>query len=176
MPFIVPLTPKEARLAGRIGAMADLESVRLLDSSFTFRPADTAKPKSRGGGGREYEVSVSTSERGQLRDAALAVTITFRISCVALVGREGVEIFHSKCSFRLDYLLPKGLGASPREIRAFSKTNALLNAWPYWRELIHGMAARAGMPPVVTPLLKMVPKRSDDLGPRQTRARGRATR
>jgi hypothetical protein len=46
---------------------------------------------------------------------------------------------------------------SPEEIQAFANTNALMNCWPYWRELVQNMVARMNLPPFVVPLLRYVP-------------------
>lgn len=160
MAFLLQLSPKDARLAGRVGTLADLQNVRLLESSFVRRGTASTPTETEGRGAETYEVSVSTTEHGEVTGSALVVAITVRLVCTTLARRGRVEVVRCRCRFELEYSLPPGAGVSEKEVKAFSKTNALLNAWPYWREFVHSMASRAGMPPLVAPLLKMVPRRS----------------
>jgi hypothetical protein len=46
---------------------------------------------------------------------------------------------------------------SSEELQAFANTSALMNCWPYWRELVQNMVARMNLPPFVVPLLRYVP-------------------
>lgn len=39
--------------------------------------------------------------------------------------------------------------------QAFAEYNAVHNAWPFWREFVHGMLGRMGLPAVVMPSFKL---------------------
>ena len=59
-----------------------------------------------------------------------------------------------RCSFHLDYSLPPDSAIKPSEIRAFAKSNAIFNGWPYFREIVQNTCARLGLSPPPVPLLK----------------------
>jgi len=44
-------------------------------------------------------------------------------------------------------------------LQAFADGNAMMNCWPYWRELVQSMVARMNLPPFVVPLLRYVPEK-----------------
>lgn len=57
-----------------------------------------------------------------------------------------------------DFLLDYTVSDSPVEITdeaadAFGKMNGIHNIWPYWREYVQSVSARAGLPPLVVPLI-----------------------
>ena len=63
-------------------------------------------------------------------------------------------------TFELKYRLPEGLDASREELNTFAKSNAVHNAWPYFRELIQNATARMDLPPIVIPLHRVSPPQS----------------
>jgi hypothetical protein len=64
------------------------------------------------------------------------------------------ESFKMNATYRLIYALPGPVATE--DAKAFVETNALYNAWPFWRELVHSTAARMGITPSpVVPLLKL---------------------
>jgi hypothetical protein len=44
------------------------------------------------------------------------------------------------------------------ELQAFAETNALFNAWPFFREIIHATMARMNLPPIALPLFRLTPR------------------
>ncbi len=76
-----------------------------------------------------------------------------------LAGRHGEQTAEVQvdASFELLYSLPKDISPvpTPEELQAFADTNALLNCWPYWRELVHDMVARMELPPLLLPLFRL---------------------
>jgi preprotein translocase subunit SecB len=45
-------------------------------------------------------------------------------------------------------------GLTEAHLDAFAKTNAVFNAWPYWREFVQSTTVRMGLPPLVTPVFR----------------------
>jgi hypothetical protein len=73
-----------------------------------------------------------------------------------ITGRHGAEIeIQVDANFELIYSVPADANPTPEELQAFADTNALLNCWPYWRELVHDMAARMELPPLLLPLFRL---------------------
>jgi preprotein translocase subunit SecB len=61
-----------------------------------------------------------------------------------------------KASFVLFYAVASFEGLSDDHFYSFGATNGMLNVWPYWRELVHSMTSRMGMPkPVVVPVFRL---------------------
>jgi hypothetical protein len=45
---------------------------------------------------------------------------------------------------------------TPEQIKAFAKSNGMLNIWPYWREYIQSATQRVGFAPLTLPLFRVV--------------------
>jgi len=61
-----------------------------------------------------------------------------------------------KASFVLFYSLDSFEGIEDEQLGAFSATNGVFNAWPYWREFVQNMAARMGLAtPIVIPVFRL---------------------
>jgi hypothetical protein len=56
----------------------------------------------------------------------------------------------------LVYSFPKEMEPVPGadELKAFADTNAVMNCWPYWRELVQSNVSKMNLPPLVVPLLR----------------------
>src|SRR2546422_11162541 len=74
------------------------------------------------------------------------------------VGQTHVQV---DASFELIYSIPSDTNPTPKELQAFADTNALLNCWPYWRELVHDMVARMELPPLLLPLFRLTPPKKE---------------
>ena len=47
-------------------------------------------------------------------------------------------------------------GINDEHLHAFSATNGVFNAWPYWREFVQNTTARMGLPtPVIVPVFRL---------------------
>lgn len=58
-------------------------------------------------------------------------------------------------TFELTYKLPKKLSVSSGELKVFANTNAVFNAWPYFREFIQSMFVRMTLPPPILRVYRM---------------------
>jgi hypothetical protein len=63
-----------------------------------------------------------------------------------------------QATFELLYRLPEGVEGTSEELQAFAETNALFNAWPFFREIIHATMARMNLPPIALPLFRLTPR------------------
>ena len=61
-----------------------------------------------------------------------------------------------EAKFTILYELADLHAHSDDQIVAFSKTNGVFNAWPYWREYLHSTCARIGIAPTTVPALTIV--------------------
>lgn len=139
--------------ARRLMAVAQITDIRLVEARAAY--SGPTQPGSEQGLGK-LRVDVKTSTRGHLADKA---QLEIFVSCVMQARRDkdpkpDVQV---KATFRLCYALPQGLDPTQQEITAFSKTNAMLNSWPYWREFVQNTVTRMNLPPLVLPLFRLVP-------------------
>lgn len=72
-------------------------------------------------------------------------------------AEKGVPEVQIDASFELIYSKPQDMKPTSEELQAFADTNALMNCWPYWRELVQTTVARMNLPPLFVPLLRYVP-------------------
>jgi preprotein translocase subunit SecB len=59
--------------------------------------------------------------------------------------------------FALTYKVENLASFSDEELQAFGEINGVLNAWPFWRELVYSTLSRMGMPPVTLPTFRVIP-------------------
>ena len=71
--------------------------------------------------------------------------------------KEAKPVASLEAEYTVLYRLPDGFQPSTEAIKFFAATNAVFNAWPFFRELVHSLVARMGMPPLMVPLLKLPP-------------------
>ena len=72
----------------------------------------------------------------------------------------GVVIVKVCCDYMLTYKMKANAELSKEDLKNFSNTNALYNAWPYVREFVQAMCNRMEIPPMTLPLLRIVPERT----------------
>jgi hypothetical protein len=86
------------------------------------------------------------------------------------------EVMRVEATFLVSYQLAEPHKITPEDLHHFARINPLYNAWAYWRELVHTMSLRMGLPPLLVPLLKIVPRQAPAPAPRpekKSRARRR---
>lgn len=63
-----------------------------------------------------------------------------------------VNIF---AEYSLIYEIPADLFLSDTTAAFFARRNAVFNAWPFFRELMHSTAGRMGIPPLLLPVFRL---------------------
>ena len=167
---VINVTAEQFEAAKHLMAIATLEAIRMIH----VRAAHMTAP----------DCPVKTMEE-KSRPSATASLIEGTNQFPVVVGHvmtgrhaERVEI-QVDGSFELIYSVPPDTKATPVELQAFADTNALLNCWPYWRELVHDMAARMELPPLTLPFLRVKvvqpPKQEDEsVQPQKTKGKSEA--
>jgi hypothetical protein len=139
--------------AHRLIGMASLDSVRLIHVRAADMTADSCPVKN----AEEKPMPTTTA-------VLIPNTNCFRVvfGHVVHAKREttggGTEI-QVDASFELRYSYPPDTQPVPTsdELQAFADTNALMNCWPYWRELVQTTVTRMNLPPIIVPVLRFVP-------------------
>ena len=148
MAFEIAQNRRSFNRARRIVNIAELLNVRL--TALTVRSGLS-------GGGTEESLRFRINYKSRVfltQKEGFSVQVRFN-----LTGSEGKKdsakpLLELRCSFLLDYSLPPDSAAKPSEIRAFAKSNAVFNGWPYFREFVQSTCARLGLAPPPVPLLK----------------------
>lgn len=132
---------------------AQLKSVRLVEANLKTRV------RSREELGKKVNCSLTTATRvEQPQKSVFYVVATINTEMISAGGKEPIPALFVTAGFELEYLLPENFVATSEQLKTFAATNAVFNAWPYWREFIQNTTARMNLPPVTLPLFRLVGK------------------
>lgn len=146
------VTNEQFQHAKRLFSVASLESVRLIHVRAADLSADGCPVKN----AEEKPMPTTTV-------ALVPNTNRFRVVFGHVIHgqREAKETtkIQVDASFELIYSFPPDTDPVPtsEELQGFADTNALMNGWPYWRELVQSMVAKMNLPPITVPVLRFVP-------------------
>jgi len=146
------VTAEQAENSKRLVACASLELVRLIHVRAAHMTAAGCPVKD------APEKPLPTASANLLSDTNRFRVIVQHVMHGEREVRGTVEV-QVDATLELVYSYPADTTPlpSPEELQAFANTNALMNCWPYWRELVQNMVARMNLPPFVVPLLRYVP-------------------
>ena len=146
-------TPEQLNQAKRLMTIATLESIRLVHVRAGHLTAVSGCPVK---AIAEKELPTATA---CLIDGTNRFRVLFGHAMHGRRGAEGATEIQVDASFELVYSFPQDAEPIPSqaEMQAFADTNALMNCWPYWRELVGMLVSRMNLPPLLVPLLRWVP-------------------
>lgn len=81
------------------------------------------------------------------------------------------EVMRVEATFLVSYDVAHPQDISPEDVHHFARINPLYNAWSYWREFVHSMTTRMGLPPLLVPLLKIGPRKAPAPSPAEEKKR-----
>ncbi len=144
------VTPEQINQAKRLMTIASLETIRLIHVRAAHMTAPGCPVKIVA----EKEMPSTTVN---LVEGTNRFRVLFGHAIHGRRGTEGPEV-QIDATFEMVYSFPQDTNPipAPEEMQAFAETNALMNCWPYWRELVQTTVARMGLPPLVVPLLRWV--------------------
>jgi len=146
------VTTEQFRRAQRLFNIAFLESVHLIHVRAANLSAEGCPVKS----AEEKPMPTATA-------SLVPNTNTFRVVFGHVVHGQreakGSTEVQVDATFELIYSYPLDTQPvpTPEELQGFADTNALMNGWPYWRELVQNMVGRMNLPPITVPVLRFVP-------------------
>lgn len=144
-----PANPLE--LATPVSAKVQIERVYLVSSTFKREVEFTAEP------GR-YRVSLNVSGVTHRIDpikGGLAVLPSFSLVASGKDDTSPQTLLSIDASFVLEYKVDGINDFSQDQLEAFSWTNGVYNAWPYWREYVQNTSCRMGLPQIVIPVFRL---------------------
>lgn len=141
----------------RIISVIEIESVRLSEAycRTAVQPSEIADA-----------IKVTASRKTAVvkeptEDRSLRIETTFTMEVRSADDDEKLQA-EIRGTFELSYEISDDESFSPEELEAFGEVNAVFNAWPYWRELVHASLARMSMPPLTVPVFRVVPADTAD--------------
>jgi hypothetical protein len=135
---VVPPQPSLLELAAVLVPWVHILQIRLTKSSIQARPIAPSEPSPLR---HTFDATTAFSQE----DGKLRVHTFLTVSAG--------DFLQIEAEFLLDYSLNKEIPVSEEIASAFGKMNGIYNAWPYWREYVQSVSARAGMPPLAIPLM-----------------------
>jgi preprotein translocase subunit SecB len=112
---------------------------------------DNEKPLS-----ESNRVSLSLKVRSDgKRISATTVELTFDFTLIGDVGEPASRAVDISLRLNASYRIPAEVATEPSDIKAFARSNGMLNVWPYWREFVQSTTSRAGLPPLTVPLFRL---------------------
>lgn len=70
-------------------------------------------------------------------------------------GEVSNKVFRITATYLLRYENDKLDEHEDASLQAFAKVNAVYNAWPFWREYVHGVMGKMGMAPATLPVFRI---------------------
>jgi preprotein translocase subunit SecB len=133
--------------ARQVIAFAELSSVRVVRCKVAATPGNMDANE---------KVSLSVRTRSSARRAnAGRMLCVLKFDLNATIEGSDIDRVEISVDFEAAYTLPEEKRFSIKQLNAFASTNALLNVWPYWRELVQSFTTRAGLPALTLPLFRV---------------------
>lgn len=150
--LLLKVTPEQVNQAKRLMTSAILESIRLIHVRAAHMvPGCPVK---------DIKENPMPTVTANLIQDSNRFRVVFDHAIHGNRGPQGETAVQVDASFELLYSFPKEMDPSPalEELNAFANTNAVMNCWPYWRELVQSNVAKMNLPPLVVPLLRWAPQ------------------
>jgi preprotein translocase subunit SecB len=146
VPAEVEISSDMRHLAAAVGARANLQAVALQslhwDVNFGATGPATTAPAN---------VNVNTVVAGVRNEEQLAYSVTLTVDTVV---EGGETLFHADAVFLLGYVVPADMETPQEAIDAFGVVSAAFSAYPFGRELIQSLTARAGLPTLTLDVMR----------------------
>jgi hypothetical protein len=84
----------------------------------------------------------------------LLVKPTFSVTIAHGAEPRPPQDFLIRATFVLFYSVKSFEGIEDKHLDAFSMTNGIFNAWPYWREFVQNTVTRMGFSPITVPVFR----------------------
>ena len=131
--------------ARRLISCAHLQSIRVVKLALSTDLTDESSAE---------EVDISTTGKSDGRVVQGGMVLLFDLRVRGKSGERTVIDLGGRIEAR--YEIPNIEEPTLAQIRAFAKSNGMLNIWPYWRECVQSTVLRAGLPPLTLPLFRVV--------------------
>jgi preprotein translocase subunit SecB len=130
--------------AQEVASKSNLESIRLVSSECCRNLKKGPLPT---------VLHVDLTVQAELNEDTqqLAVWPEFVLTAKYAEGDEDIPL-KIRARFQADYVVPL---VESDAVFAFANATGPFNVWPYWREFVHSMTTRMGMPALTVPLFRL---------------------
>ena len=142
--------PPRMELAIPVSDRVQIEDVRLVRCECRIEPRALAPPHP-----PRLQAKFSHEASTQVGPDRIAVVTRFRFSAIREEGEKHEPCVGIEASFVVTYAAEGLTGLEPEHFNSFGALNGVFNAWPYWRELLHNLTFRMGLPAFVLPVLRI---------------------
>ena len=81
------------------------------------------------------------------QESKIVVDVGYKLAATYKQGEPVTgECLWAVVTFRVTYSLSSFAELSEPQFKAFAYMNGIYNTWPFWRELLHSMLSRMGLP------------------------------
>jgi preprotein translocase subunit SecB len=134
---------EELRRAARVGTIANLIDIRLRSMSFELLAFDAKPPFTPTG---EWSINWDRQD-----GAVLVYEVGLHLEAADTAS---AKVFRTGIAFALGYSVPADVEISSEEAEAYGSLSAKFMAHPYFRELVHTLSLRAGLPGLVLDVIR----------------------
>jgi hypothetical protein len=150
-PFEEPLPRALLKSVSDVVPRVEIESIRL--NALGCKRSDVIPPSG-------SDISIASNHDAEYRvvgERELSVRVRFSLKAHGPgEGDSGSEFFQISAIYQLTYSSASSLAdVAGEKLKSFAGTNAVHNAWPYWRELLQNTMSRMDLPAFTVPLLKV---------------------
>jgi len=145
------------KMAGIVARGVELQAVALRSLNARFEGDPFGPPELPTTGYLQLNSGVQVAWQYRPEDKILDVKIS-----LSTHGKEkatNLERLRIDCEFTLRYALSEQLDATESHFKHFANLNAVVNAWPYYREAVQSCVSRMGLPTLVLPLFRLPQKK-----------------
>ena len=145
-------TPPRMDLALQVSDRVQIQDVRLTGCNCRVDPRAFAPPHP-----PRFKASFAREASTQVGPdlARIAVLVRFRFSAIREAEEKHGPCVHIEAMFLVTYAAEGLTELGPEHFNSFGAINGVFNAWPYWRELLHNLTLRMGLPAFVLPVLRI---------------------
>lgn len=146
-----PKVPAGYPSGARVAAKVVLQDVRLSEARLEVGASPSEGP-------RDVEVDINLRTGWELTDAGLRVAVGVWVRLLPVEDDDDLErtpAMSIVVEHTIEYGLPGDLDPDDDELQGFVEQSAVITAWPFAREAVQGLAARAGVPHLTLPIHKV---------------------
>lgn len=139
-------------LAIPVSDRVQIQDVRLIRCNCRLEPGALAPPHP-----PRLQANFAHEASTQVGPDRTRITVVtrFRFSAIREESEKHEPCVGIEASFLVTYAADGLSGLGPEHFSSFGALNGVFNAWPYWRELLHNLTSRMGLPAFVLPVLRL---------------------
>lgn len=136
-------------LAAPVSDKVSIRDVRLISSGCSQTP-------NAGRGKHSLEIACEVKTQADKKKGYILVFPSFKLEGFPLEGNQKKPDLVIEATFVISYKAENLQGLRHDNFEAFSRSNGVYNAWPYWREFVQNTVARMNLPPLTIPVFRLL--------------------